>query len=90
MSDVLLKARVQTKIKRNAARCKRCGEVIESKHVHDYVRCHCGAIAVDGGLDYLRRIGRVADAEDLSEYDILPEARPKAEAKSDLIRGWEC
>lgn len=32
-----------------------CNELIESRHVHDYVSCNCGNIAVDGGKEYLRR-----------------------------------
>ena len=40
---------------KNAIQCKLCGEVIESKNRHDYVECKCGACAVDGGHDYLRR-----------------------------------
>lgn len=43
------------KLKRNAARCLSCGDVIESKRVHNYVKCGCGKIAVDGGLEYARR-----------------------------------
>ena len=39
----------------NAAQCLDCLDVIESKHVHDYVRCNCGNVAVDGGRDYIRR-----------------------------------
>ena len=44
-----------TKIIRNRAKCKLCGDVIESKHRHDWQSCSCGEIFVDGGLDYLRR-----------------------------------
>lgn len=55
------------KITRNAARCKKCGTVIESCHRHDFMSCKCGAIFVDGGHDYLRRGGYPADCEDLSE-----------------------
>lgn len=40
---------------KNAIRCIICGDEIESKHRHDYVECKCGACAVDGGHDYLRR-----------------------------------
>lgn len=42
-------------ILRNSALCLECNTEIESKHRHDYVSCPCGAIAVDGGKDYLRR-----------------------------------
>lgn len=43
---------------RNAARCLRCGDVIESKYTHDYVMCTCGNIAADGGPSYVRAVGR--------------------------------
>lgn len=43
------------KIIKNAIQCKLCGEVIESTDRHNYVECKCGACAVDGGYDYLRR-----------------------------------
>lgn len=41
---------------RNRAGCLDCGDVIESTHRHDFVSCSCGAIAVDGGPDYHRRL----------------------------------
>lgn len=44
------------KIIRNSARCFSCGDEIVSRHRHDYVTCTCGALAVDGGTSYLRRI----------------------------------
>jgi len=44
-------------IVRNMAKCDKCGDIIESKHRHDFVWCKCGSIAVDGGHEYLRRIG---------------------------------
>lgn len=43
------------KIIRNSAICLQCNSEIESKHVHDYVVCECGNIAVDGGKHYLKR-----------------------------------
>lgn len=43
------------KILRNMARCKVCNTVIESTSVHDFKRCNCGEIFVDGGHEYLRR-----------------------------------
>ena len=43
------------KIIKNAIQCKLCGDVIESTDRRQYVTCKCGACAVDGGHDYLRR-----------------------------------
>jgi len=54
-------------ITRNAVKCLKCGDIIESAHVHDFKTCSCGAIFVDGGLEYLRRGGNLDDMEDLSE-----------------------
>lgn len=50
----------------NKIKCKKCGDVIESKNINDYKRCSCGAVAVDGGKDYLKRIGNKEDYEELS------------------------
>lgn len=50
------------KILKNAIRCNFCGDEIESTYRHDYVRCSCGACAVDGGHDYLRRAYKDKDA----------------------------
>jgi len=44
----------------NAVSCNGCGDFIVSKHRHDFVTCTCGAISVDGGQAYLRRIGSLA------------------------------
>ena len=41
----------------NRIKCKKCGDIIESKHRHDFKWCKCNSIAVDGGKDYLKRIG---------------------------------
>lgn len=60
------------KLVRNALQCKHCGDVIESKSVHDFKMCSCGACFVDGGLDYCRRGFKTSpedDYIDLSEYD---------------------
>lgn len=59
-------------IKKNAAKCGRCNEVIESKHRHDFVTCSCGGLSVDGGHAYIKR-SICVDAgytyEELSEED---------------------
>ena len=56
-------------ILKNKAQCNKCKDIIESKHRHDFVKCKCGAIFVDGGRDYLRRGGEFEDIIDLSETD---------------------
>ena len=40
---------------KNAIKCRKCGDVIESISTHDLKICSCGACAVDGGHEYLRR-----------------------------------
>ena len=55
---------------KNMIRCKHCGEVIESKTRHDYVRCKCGAVAVDGGHDYLRRCFPTSPDVDYEELSV--------------------
>lgn len=54
------------KIQTNKIKCKKCGDVIESTYRHDFKMCSCEAVGVDGGHDYLRRIGKEEDYEDLS------------------------
>ena len=45
----------RAKIVKNCIKCKSCGDVIESYSRHDFKYCSCHRVAVDGGLDYLRR-----------------------------------
>ena len=35
-------------------KCKVCGVVIQSIDRHDYQKCRCGAIFIDGGDEYMR------------------------------------
>jgi hypothetical protein len=72
----------------NQAQCKLCGDIIESKYGHDYVRCKCGEIAVDGGKGYLRRTaGDLANIIDLSE--VVQEERPPYEWEIDDAAKYE-
>lgn len=59
--------KAQRKILRNAAQCLKCLDTIESKTVHNWVSCKCGAIFVDGGHEYQRWGGRPEDFKSLSE-----------------------
>lgn len=54
-------------IRSNKIKWRKCGDIIESTSVHDFKFCSCGACAVDGGKDYLRRVGEREDWEELSE-----------------------
>lgn len=53
---------------KNSAQCMKCGDIIESKNRHDFVWCKCKAIAVDGGKDYIKRIGNKEDIGNMVIY----------------------
>lgn len=53
----------------NKIQCVKCKDIIVSKHRHSFVRCSCGAVAVDGGFDYLKRSGEIEDIIELSEVE---------------------
>ena len=61
------------KILVNKIRCKKCNDIIESEFRHDFKLCKCGAVAVDGGKDYIRRGGKREDREELSEFEEIDE-----------------
>ena len=58
----------------NRIQCKKCGDVIESASRHDFKFCNCGAVAVDGGKDYLRRCGNREDWEECSVFEDIRES----------------
>jgi hypothetical protein len=61
-------------ILKNAVQCKHCGDTIESTHRHDFQRCTCGAVFVDGGLDYLRRGFKTSPDVDYEELSVVRDA----------------
>lgn len=61
-------------VKRNAIRCLKCGDIIESKSLHDFQVCSCGACYVDGGQEYIRVGGNPEDWHTLTEYEVVPGA----------------
>ena len=65
-----------TILAKNAIKCKKCGDVIESNYRHNFVTCSCGACSVDGGFDYLRRCGNPDDYEEVCEYKEI-DVEPK-------------
>lgn len=68
------------KLIKNMIKCKYCGDVLQSFHVHDFKTCSCGRVSIDGGLDYARRCCVVSldDFVELSEWE---DADDPAEAK---------
>ena len=58
-----------SKIIVNKIKCKKCGEIIESVHRPDFKFCSCRSVAVDGGKDYLRRLGERENWEELAEIE---------------------
>ena len=54
----------------NKIQCKKCNDIIESKNVHDFKWGTCKSIAVDGGLEYLKRVGNLEDIIELSKFEI--------------------
>jgi hypothetical protein len=55
-------------IKRNRVKCLLCHDIIESRHVHEMVRCECGKIYTDGGTEYIKRMGDFSAMLDMTEY----------------------
>lgn len=58
----------------NSKTCLQCGEVLVSRHRHDFVRCDCeNGTFCDGGLDYCRYGGKDASMiQDNCVYDNAP------------------
>ena len=55
-------------ITKNAIKCLKCGDIIESKHQHDFQWCKCLAVFVDGGLTYRRIGGDFGMIQDMCEW----------------------
>jgi hypothetical protein len=82
---------------RNRAKCKLCGDIIESMHRHDMQWCKCKHIAVDGGQDYFRCIAGDwnnflrLDEEDneikveIKEQEPKPKEEPPAISKEEMV-----
>lgn len=68
------------KIIHNRARCKNCGDIIESMDTHDWVCCTCfhksngeTGIFIDGGSNYLRRGGHPEYIEEMNETRLFTD-----------------
>jgi hypothetical protein len=51
----------------NKIQCTKCKKIIRSKNRHHFVRCRCGAVAIDGGSWYQRILGNREDFIDRSK-----------------------
>ena len=58
----------EQKIILNSALCRNCGDTLISQHVHDFKLCQCKMIGVDGGREYLKRIGDPSSIVELSKF----------------------
>ena len=64
----------------NQAECLKCGDAPYSTTRHDFQYCKCGAMAVDGGMEYLRRVGDPSEIDELfikvsqEKYELLAAA----------------
>jgi hypothetical protein len=45
---------VKKKLSVQAIECLVCGDTVYSRATHDYRKCTCGRVAIDGGRDYTR------------------------------------
>lgn len=50
----------------NQVECNKCGDKPYSAHRHDFKHCKCGWIAVDGGMEYLKRSGNLVAYKEMS------------------------
>ena len=69
------------RIKLNQIQCKHCKDLLVSEHVHDFKMCSCDKVGVDGGLEYLRRIGNEDDYISLSILTITEKEFADLRAK---------
>lgn len=63
------------KLIKNAIKCNHCGDIIESKHTHDFKWCSCETVAVDGGLSYCKRSFKNSpdDFTEMCEFEEVEE-----------------
>lgn len=78
---------------RNRAKCKLCGDIIESVHNHDYISCKCGEIAVDGGQQYCRCSAKSWDnfiRVNDEGNEVIPKImdKPSVEEENNKVKKW--
>lgn len=63
-------------------KCPNCKEIIYSRARHDFKRCSCGNVFVDGGRDYIR-YGGTENIKDIEIYEIELDVTER-----DLFDDW--
>lgn len=77
---------------RNRAKCKKCGDIIESKDQYDFVRCSCKEISIDGGKEVYRRYSAIDFSnflivnDDDSEVEIQIKYQQEENKKEEVIK----
>jgi len=66
-------------MKVNAIKCPKCHDTIYSRARHDFRRCSCGNIFIDGGLDYIHMGGDIT----VKSFKLKIKATPK-----ELFNDW--
>lgn len=59
----------EPKLIKNKIACLVCGDIIESTYQYDFKMCSCGKVGVDGGLEYMRRLGDQRYWKEMSVYE---------------------
>ena len=85
---------------RNRAKCKRCGDTIESYHENDYVSCNCDEISIAGGTTSLKAAAKdwknflrvddlgneiIVEVKTIEKEEHFPETQSRP-SKRDLIK----
>ena len=68
----------------NKIQCRKCKDIIESVHRHDFKFCKCKSVFVDGGKDYIRRGG---DPNDMIDLGDIPDQSQADYSAAKIIQG---
>lgn len=74
---------------RSQIECNACHDVIASFSRHDFNSCKCGAVSIDGGLDYLRVVGQAGSGPGYTFRSIVLDGSP-TDDECKLVLGVLC
>lgn len=72
------------RIIQNEVKCKLCNDIIWSAHRHDFKYCKCGSVAVDGGMEYIKRVGNMNP--DMTEERSMRMDKDALKACTDAVK----